>query len=243
MDQLDAFLSIVNWNVQWKLPHTAVGATIKQRIFAWAPEIVCLTEGFADFFDGVGHVITSEADYGYPLKPGRRKVLLWSRQPWRGADHFGDPDLPGGRYVAGRTTTSQGEIEVIGVCVPWKDAHVRTGRKDRTTWEDHLRYLVALGSLLATRTTRTLIVGDFNQRLPRRREPKPIHNALRASLLDSMRVATEGALPPNGLYTVDHVAHTPDIEPGEASSIPNDGPSGRPLSDHFGVHVMLRVHP
>jgi hypothetical protein len=39
------------------------------------------------------------------------------------------------------TDTPIGPIRFVGVCIPWRDAHVRTGRRDRAPWEDHLRFL------------------------------------------------------------------------------------------------------
>jgi hypothetical protein len=39
------------------------------------------------------------------------------------------------------TDTPIGPIRFVGVCIPWRDAHVRTGRRDRAPCEDHLRFL------------------------------------------------------------------------------------------------------
>lgn len=44
-------------------------------------DLLCVTEGYAGNLPSSGHSITSDADYGYNVNDGRRKVLLWSRLP------------------------------------------------------------------------------------------------------------------------------------------------------------------
>ena len=72
-----------------------------------------------------GHVVSSEADYGYEAPNSRRKVLLWSREPWGDIDETGHLDMPPGRFVRATTRTSAGELTVMGVCIPWSGS--RTG--------------------------------------------------------------------------------------------------------------------
>jgi hypothetical protein len=55
---------------------------MRERIAAFDPEVVCLTEAYHDFLPESDYLISSEADYGYRMVPGRRKVLLWSKRPW-----------------------------------------------------------------------------------------------------------------------------------------------------------------
>jgi exonuclease III len=139
---------IVLWNIAWRRRQSPAGRVIADIIQQHDPDIVCLTEAHTDFLPN-GHLIHARADYGYPLKEGRRKVLLWSRQPWADIDDLGDERLPSGRFVAGTTETQFGPLRMIGVCVPWPAAHVATGRKDRRPWEDHLAYLQGLSDILA----------------------------------------------------------------------------------------------
>jgi endonuclease/exonuclease/phosphatase family metal-dependent hydrolase len=159
-------LTVATWNVEWRAPGSVDAALIRERLNSVGADIICLTEAYADFMGGEGHLIESEPDYGYPVVQGRRKVLLWSREPWAAVDRVGQPDLPPGRFVAGRTMTPVGPINVVGVCIPWREAHVRSGTRDRTLWQDHLAYLKGLRGILADRTERTLVMGDFNQRVP-----------------------------------------------------------------------------
>ena len=53
------------------------------------PEIVCLTEAVIGLYSRDGHTICSPEDYGYPVREGRRKVLLWSKRPWERVDDVG----------------------------------------------------------------------------------------------------------------------------------------------------------
>lgn len=81
---------IVNWNVAWATKRSDRSPELLRRIRQEEPDVICLTEAYADFLDELGgHVITSGADYGYAPVPGRRKVLLWSREPWSEVDELG----------------------------------------------------------------------------------------------------------------------------------------------------------
>lgn len=207
-----------------------------------APDLICLTEGHDDFAPPGGHLIAAHPDYGYRTLPGRRKVLLWSRMPWSRVDRLGHPTLPGGRYVAGRTETPAGPLDVIGVCVPWAHAHVTTGRRDRGPWDDHRAFLAGLAETLpeATRGGRSVLLGDLNQSIPRTRAPKAVYDALVRALPEGMRVATAGPIPGPGLPSIDHLAHTADLAATGVRGLPNQDPDGRRLSDHFGLLVELR---
>jgi len=152
-------------------------------------DVICLTEAFTGNLPDHGDFIEADEDYGYPIKKGRRKVILWTRHKWADIDQLGHPDLPGGRFVAGTLISPFGNIRVIGVCIPWAAAHVSTGRRDRVRWEDHTRFLEAIGRYLGQRVnTPTLILGDFNQTIPKLRQPIGVYRKLEEHLLglDSM---------------------------------------------------------
>ena len=121
---------LLNWNVEWAKPGTKRGSLVQNIIQSHEPQVTCVTESFDNQFES-GHTICADPDYGYTIKQGRRKVLLWSKEPWRDIDSFGHECLPTGRFVAGTTTTPVGDIRFVGVCIPWSAAHVSTGRKDR----------------------------------------------------------------------------------------------------------------
>ena len=75
-------LRLVNWNVEWAKPESPRGADVLRRVHGHVPELVCLTETYDGLLSHNGHTICSQPDYGYTLKEDRRKVMLWSMEPW-----------------------------------------------------------------------------------------------------------------------------------------------------------------
>jgi endonuclease/exonuclease/phosphatase family metal-dependent hydrolase len=178
--------------------------------------------------------------YGYPLKANRRKVLLWSRRPWENVETIGSPLLPPGRFVAGTTKTPGGKVRFIGVCIPWRDAHVRSGQKNRKVWEDHLAYLENFPLVLtADRSVPIAIIGDFNQRIPRDRQPKNVFSAL-TDVLSDLQVVTAGHMPEAPHSSIDHLAISNVLEPTKIESLNNYDANGKQMSDHYGLKIMLR---
>lgn len=233
-------LRLVNWNVEWAISTSVRGQAIFDKITAIQPHVTCLTESHTDFFSK-GHVVTADADYGYGDKGARRKVVLWSQAPWTSVDVVGEPTLPGGRFVAATTTTPLGPIRFIGVCVPWKDAHVRTGRRDRSAWEDHSHYLNGLQSLLTnTRINRLILVGDFNQAIPRRTAPLAVFERLSA-VTEPFCCPTAGMLPDAPTQTIDHICHSSDLSANSISVLSNQHEEIGRLSDHFGLSGQLQL--
>lgn len=235
---------IALWNIAWRRPDSAAGKTILKHITDQNPDIICITEGYEGFLPASGHTITSNPDYGYPIKTGRRKVMLWSKNPWSHVDPVGNAILPGGRFVRGTTETPIGPLDMIGVCIPWKDAHVKTGRKDRTPWQDHLTYLQGLQSiLLGQKSGRTILLGDFNQHLPRIKQPKLVHSALMSTIPEAFRVATAGEIKGAPSPAIDHLCHSPDLECKDLSALPQYDESGALLSDHYGLILDIGLSP
>ena len=237
-------LRLVNWNVEWATLRSRRGKILRQTIEALHPDIICITEGHTDFPPDFGHMIISEADYGYPLKAGRRKVLLWSKRPWRRATVAEEAKMPPGRYVEGVTATPLGDVRVAGVCIPWRHAHVSTGRRNRAVWEDHLRYLAGLKAHIPLLTDLPLILtGDFNQRIPPARIPARVSQEL-LSLIEanSLTVATSGPLPGTNHPTVDHIVLSSDLSAARVWALPATTPDGRHLSDHEGVAADISTN-
>lgn len=231
-------LRIVNWNVEWRRPRSSAARTLQARVFGQTPNIICLTESYRDFLPAPGHLIEAEADYGYPIREGRRKVLLWSEQPWSSVDAVGNPDLPTGRFIRGTTDTPIGPIDVVGVCIPWSGAHVSSGRRDKKRWEDHLAYLSTVGRILPVEPNRLVVAGDFNQKVPRTIAPVAAYRALDEAMLSRLRLASMGTIEPAQCQLIDHIAISPDLKARSVQSLSNmDGE--RRLSDHLGVAATL----
>ena len=183
-----------------------------------------------------GHAICSRPDYGYPMKEGRRKVMLWSREPWRQVDDVGIDSMPPGRFVSGVTGTSIGEIAVVGVCIPWfgSRTEARRGDERKRRWEDHGSYLAGLAEVLRRRpASRMVVMGDFNQIIgPGGTAPDALRSALREALPPGMDVVTAG-LSFRGRRCIDHVALSGDLG-AESVAVISNAADGRALSDHFG---------
>lgn len=236
-----ASLSIATWNMEWKQTGSKAAGLMLERLARHQPEVICLTEAYRDVLTWMGgYQIEAEADYGYPLQEGRRKVLLWSREPWTASDTLGSDRLPPGRFAAGRTKTAIGEVAVIGVCIPWRDAHVSTGQRNRKPWEDHCGYLAQLPGILARTPGPTIMLGDFNQCMPRTRAPLPVHAALKDALGTGLRIVTAGPIAPLDLPAIDHIALSPELEAEAVTALDNHDGAGRLISDHFGVAARVR---
>lgn len=232
-------IRIGTWNTAWAKPgglHRR-GTRIGVELAATECDVLCVTEGFAGIFPDGGHVIDAGKDWGYPIRQGRRKVLLWSKRPWTShVDAIGSEELPKGRLVAGVTETPEGAcLTVVGVCIPWHGAHVTTGRKDRKPWQDHKAWLAGFERMRCRiPESRTIVLGDFNQRIPRAWAPKAVHEALLRAF-DGFEVATAGELAGAPNLSIDHIAHTPDLTQRGIRIWCKRDAEGHYLSDHFGV--------
>ena len=236
-------LRVVNWNVEWATPTSRRTAEILSRIDRHVPEIVCLTETHDGLLSQHGHTIYSQPDYGYTVKEGRRKVMLWSREPWNQVDDMGTDSMPPGRFVSGVTQTSVGEVAVIGICIPWFGSRTEARRKveRRMPWEDHEQYLGGLTDVLErAEVKRRIVMGDFNQIIgPGSRARPELRLALRKAFSPSMQIATSG-LAFQGRRSIDHIALSTDWAVSSLGVISNIH-EGRKLSDHFGVVADLSV--
>ena len=236
-------LRVVNWNIEWATPNSRRTAEILSRIDRHTPEVVCLTETHLELMGQYGHTICSQLDYGYTVKEGRRKVLLWSREPWHQVDDMGIDSMPPGRFVSGVTQTSVGEVAVIGICIPWFGSRTKVSRKveRRMPWQDHEQYLAGITEVLERAEVKRLIVmGDFNQIIGQGSRSRPeLRLALQKAFPPNLRVATSD-LVFQGRRSIDHIALSADWAVSSLNVISNIH-EGRKLSDHFGVAADVSV--
>ena len=227
---------IGTWNVAWVVADSDRGTRVAAALKAPDCDIVCVTEGCADILPAGGHAVDAGAASGCSLEEAQRNVLLWSRQPWAAVDIGISNAVPAGRLVAGITLTALGPLTVVGVCIPWRDANVRSGRKDRSRWQEHEAWLAGFESLPYRHAKRrTVVLGDFNQPVPRRSQPKGVYAAL-LHAFEGFSFATAGDLEGAPGRALDHIAHTPDMAPAGGIGIwPRNDRRDRRLSGHFGV--------
>ena len=233
-------MKVGTWNVAWRKPESPAGSVMRDQLLKSGSEVLCITEAHAAFMGPDGHTISASPDYGYPLIADRRKVLLWSRSPWEEIDTVGEETMPGGRFVAGRTVTSGSPMLFIGVCIPWAAAHVSTGRRDRKRWDDHISYLKGLGEYLERTGESFVIMGDFNQAIPRRRAPVRVFDALEKAVLRKARIFTQGGFERHG-FPIDHIGASPDINCMDVRALSAFDEKGTRLSDHFGLLAGLEM--
>ena len=178
----------------------------------------------------------------------KRKVLLWSKEPWKQVGDLGSEALPPGRFVSGTTRTSLGEVTVVGVCIPWPGSRTEKrqglGRKER--WEDHEQYLCHLEAVLQdmlidTKGKRLMVMGDFNQVIGPGRglhAPDRLRSMLKKAFPPGMRIVTS-ELEFQGRGAIDHIALSEGLAVESIDAI-SDRYGSAKLSDHFGVVASLR---
>ena len=230
----------LNWNIRWADDQSPRGREIIEAIEELNPDVACLTETTLGIVPATGHRIEAGLDWGYQHDGTRRKVVLWSKEPWSEIDQVGSESMPGGRFVSGVT---QG-IRFVGVCIPWRDAHVTSGRRDRAPWEDHLYFLSGLSAVLGRYQDAAeplCIVGDYNQRIPRKYQPINVAEALSTVLGESLIVATAGRTDNEGKQLIDHYSHTANLAVEITEIIPRISDGGTDLSDHVGVVASVAL--
>ena len=229
-------LSLAIWNTEWATPGSKRESRIKQILAEIDADILCVTEGYLQSWENEGYTISSKADYGYRLHEGRRKVMLVSKQPWDDIDTYGVSTLPSGRFCAG---TSYG-IRTYGVCIPWKSAHVTTGQKNRELWQDHLSYLDGLGGILRKAPKSSMVMGDFNQRVPRKYSPENVYQKLISTFEPDYSIATSGEIQGLEKQAIDHLAISNSFQVNSIIGIPAVD-NGQRLSDHDGLVIDIEI--
>ena len=236
-------MRVITWNVEWATPRSPRTPQILRSIGQHVPEVVCLTETHVGLLPQDGHTICSRPDSGYTIHEDRRKVLLWSREPWEQVDDVGIDSMPPGRFVSGLTRTSLGWVTIVGVCIPWfgSRTEARRGLERKKQWQDHGQYLVGLTKVLGDKTgNRMIVMGDFNQMVGSGgRAPPELQLALQGSFPPNMTIVTS-ALSYQGRKTIDHIALSDDFAVVSLDVISNVH-DGRELTDHFGVIANLSV--
>ena len=236
-------MNLVNWNVQWATPRSERTSEILRRIDQHNPDIVCLTESNKELLPLDGYVICSQPDYGYKIAENRRKVVLWSREPWDCVDDLGHESLPPGRYVSGVTRTPVGDVSVIGICIPWHGSRTeeRRGAGRKKVWEDHEIFLSGLAGILAGVPDRSLVItGDFNQRIGQKGySSRKLQSLLHNAMSERLTIATS-ALGRAGRRSIDHIALSEDLV-AEALSVVSNIAGDSKLSDHIGVAAKLSI--
>ena len=223
-------IRIATWNVEWATPKTKAGKRIGPIISGLGADVFVMTEGCRELLPD-GFVVDAGTDWGYKDADNRRrKVLLWSVYPLLNIDLGENVGLPTGRFVSATVQHPDGDFVTMAVCIPWRDAHVRNGRKDRKIWEDHLTYLDGLQKLIDPDSKPLVVAGDFNQQIPRASQPHLVSEKL-SHCMKGLQVCTSLPLEKP---LIDHIAVSKHFSASMVETIPDHDSFGN-LSDHLGV--------
>ena len=230
--------TFVNWNIKRRAPQSRQARMLIERAVAQRPDVICLTEAYeASTAMLGGHEIADRgATWAFDRRDGERLVALWSPSPWRGVEATGNADTMTGGCISGVTDTPAGAMRVIGICAPHHAASQVGAPEKARQWTEQVAFWTGLAKLITARdrSIPTVLLGDFNQYVPRIWGSKAAHAAMLVALND-LRVATGGSIIGIEEPTIDHVAHTPDLAPQEVLGLSRFDDDGRALSDHFGV--------
>jgi endonuclease/exonuclease/phosphatase family metal-dependent hydrolase len=229
-------IRIATWNVEWATPRTAKGKRIAPIISDLDADVFVMTEGCRELLPG-GFVVDGGTDWGYEdADKRRRKVLLWSKYPLLNIDLGENIGLPIGRFVSATVQHPDGDFVAMAVCIPWRDAHVNSGRKDRKIWEDHLTYLDGLKKLIDPDGKPLVVAGDFNQRIPRAKQPHLVSEKL-SRCMEGLQVCTAVPLEKP---LIDHIALSRHFAVSKVEVIPDHDAIGN-LSDHQGACAQMMI--
>ncbi|TDT14607.1 endonuclease/exonuclease/phosphatase family metal-dependent hydrolase [Ilumatobacter fluminis] len=229
-------MRVATWNLEWAVPGTERHGGALRQLESVDADIVVTTEDSLHDWEPYPHRVDGGADWGYRFVDGRRKVIAWSRSPWSDVEVV-ERGACRGRFVRARTVAHGVDVQVLAVCIPWRDAHVRSGRRDRTGWDEHLEFCEELGNQIDATTAEgpTIVAGDFNQRIPRGSQPLRVAEAL-ADCLGQVTVATSGEQQAGRL--IDHIAVSRHFAVEAVQSWPNQI-DGHRLTDHSGAAVEI----
>ena len=145
--------------------------------------------------------------------------FIQSKNKWTDIDQLGSREIPSGRFISGVTNG----IRIIGLCIPWRFAHVSTGRKDRKPWEDHLSFI----QNLSFSNEKTIILGDFNQNIPKKNQPEIVFSSLK-NMIDGFNLLTTNM----GLI---HIVVSNDLSAENLKRIATEN-----NSDHDGISCSIK---
>lgn len=233
-------ISVATWNTQCATlsSERSRGLRIASFLGTVGADVVVVTEGVRELLPAGGSTVDAGDNWGNGPKSSQRKVVVWSRFPLS-CDRVGDSGATRGRLAVATATTPAGPVRIVGVCIPWRGAHVTAGRGDAELWSEHLDFLDQFEDLLSefNDAVPTVIAGDFNQRIPRYREPVRVSDRLRG-ILAAWTIHTSGVLP-HGPH-IDHIATGRKLALESVEDWSASDHLGR-LSDHAGVICRLAV--
>lgn len=233
---------IINWNIERRRPSSWQGVSLREEIESLSPDLVCITEGWTTSLGGPpGHNISAPGVAWSPQDSDERKVLLWSKQPWR--DGRVVPDLEEtGSAVTGLTIIAGLEVRVVGLCIPYHFASPLGQKPKAKMWSQHTEFLKKLKPLLAAWIDEgpLIVTGDFNRRVPKSWGPLASYKLLEEAF-ECLDIITAGNIDRIGEQAIDHIAVVGPFAPISILGLPAEDDRGRKRSDHFGVMADIDI--
>lgn len=234
-------MRLITWNFARRGPETWQAGVMLERIREEAPDVVVLTDAQETTLALLGgHVLTDTGvRWARNETSSERKIVLWSKQPWREVTHY--PTLSAlGAAVSGVSQTPMGKVRVLALCTPPHFAWPEGMEPRPLFWEQHIAYLEALEAVLDAipKGPPLIIAGSFNQPIPLAWGSWTAHHRLMAALA-SVHILTRGDIAPIGAQSLDHIAAVSSLRAGAIHAISNLGSDGKEISDHFGVVADL----
>ena len=234
-------IKVVNWNIERRGPQTWQAASLISEIEAFRPDLVCLTEAHETSLALFGgHTISHVGYRAAHKKPSERLVMLWSGTPWRAVQVPENLQNLGG-LVAGVTRLGGEDVLCIGLCIPYHMAKL-VGEKKTRPWHHHKTFLKQVAPWLRTQIGKhpIIVMGDFNQRIPRKYGSREAYDLL-MQVFDLFDVITGGELAPLGELTIDHIGLNGGLKLARVEARSRFAGDGRPRSDHFGIFAELSL--
>lgn len=231
-------MRVVNWNIERRAPQSWQSVSLMEEIDELAPDVICLTEAWRQSAEPLGGFSISANGVAWSDQhPDERKVLLWSRQPWRNVQVVDGLEVTGST-VTGTTSFGETEVRFVGLCIPYHFANPLGQEPRAKLWSQHERFLQDLRPYLAQWREEgpVIVAGDFNRRIPRSWGPKRSY-ALLESAFHGYEIPTSGIIDEINDRTIDHVAFSANVKALRVIGRPAEAADGRRRSDHFGIVV------
>ncbi|MEZ5998010.1 MAG: endonuclease/exonuclease/phosphatase family protein [Hyphomonas sp.] len=232
-------MRIVTWNIERHSPHSWQAQSLISEIESLGPDMVCLTEAFESSMSSLpGHAISVTGAKWSPQAPDERKVLVWSASSWERVER---PEALNckGAAVAGITRLDGRPVRVAGLCLPYHAASP-LGQVPRarqwTQQEAFLDELIEVAAVWRAEDIPVIVLGDFNQFVPRIWGSKRASEKLMCAL-KGFDVVTAGLHPGYEKHAIDHVALTRELACKAVAGLSRFDDRGKARSDHFGIVV------
>jgi endonuclease/exonuclease/phosphatase family metal-dependent hydrolase len=232
------------WNLQRQRPESPKSNAQTDTILKFKPDVAIFTETWLGNTQKMGgHEVSVFGGVWSRTDPNERKILLWSKTPFKDVVECAFEDSVVGRIVAATTTIPSGTVRVVGVCIPYHAANTRRIMNPMKMWSEHRHYLVELAKFLTQQNPSIplVVAGDFNQRIPSTFPPKDVQQSLLNSL-GQTKLLTSGEVGENKTKLIDHLSASSHFQLQGLEIIQPTLIGKTAITDHIGVSLRLNMN-